>query len=193
MAAQEIKVMIVEDDVVTRKGLQLFLEKLNGIRIIEALDSGETAATKARELKPDIVLMDVGLPGISGIAAARQIKSELPAMPVLMVTASDDEDEIFDSFGAGADGYVLKSSFSVTLESAIRSVQCGSIWLDPHIAQRLLKKAIDSAPSMGRLASMSKNEKRILQGVANASLSTGNFLVRPEFMDSIRRYRAPSE
>lgn len=190
MAANPISVMIVEDNTATRRGLQLFIQAMPGINVVSTLESADNALETALELRPDLVLMDISMPGKDGISGAKELKHECPDLPVLMLTASEDTDAIFAAFAAGADGYVLKSSFSSSLEHAIRAVQRGSVWLDPQIAQEILKLANESNRSLGRLSkALSKTDRATLEDIAEAGCSDGVCLVKPEFLERIRRFQ----
>lgn len=134
-----IKILIVEDHQIIRIGLRLLLEKMSGFTVAGEAEDGNLALTKALELKPDVILMDIGLPGADGIEASFQIKGQLPLTRVIMLTSHDGDDDILASMGAGADGYCLKDVPAQQLADAIRTVHDGGTWLDPRIAERLVK------------------------------------------------------
>lgn len=134
-----IRILIVEDHQIVRLGLRLFLEKVPNFAIVGEVEDGTTAITKALELKPDVILMDIGLPGTNGIEAGFQIKSHLPLTRLIMLTSHDGDDDILASMGFGADGYCLKDVPTAQLADAIRTVHDGGTWLDRRIAERLLK------------------------------------------------------
>lgn len=186
MTSSSSSVMIVEDEPLIRRGLQLFLQN-KGLHVIDMVDNGEEAIKKTLELHPDVVLMDIKLIGLDGISAARQIKQLDTRQRVLMLTASDYDDDIFASLDAGADGYVLKTAFADSLELAIKTVQSGTVWLDPQIAQRILRFAIKSSNT--KSASLSNHEKSILQDVANSTCVDGTCFVQPGFLENLKRFR----
>lgn len=134
-----IKIMIVEDHQIIRLGLRLLLERMENFSIVGEAEDGRLALGKALELRPDVILMDIGLPGADGIEASFQIKSQLPSVRIIMLTSHDGDDDILASMGAGADGYCLKDVPAEQLAEAIRSVHEGGTWLDPRIAERLVK------------------------------------------------------
>ncbi|CAN5543369.1 hypothetical protein BH10CYA1_BH10CYA1_18910 [soil metagenome] len=134
-----IKILIVEDHQIIRIGLRLLLEKMENFSIVGEAEDGGLALGKALELRPDVILMDIGLPGTDGVEASFQIKSQLPSTRIIMLTSHDGDDDILASMGAGADGYCLKDVPAVQLADAIRTVHRGGTWLDPRIAERLLK------------------------------------------------------
>jgi DNA-binding NarL/FixJ family response regulator len=133
-----IRVLLVEDHTMTRMGLQLVLEKAENIELIGEAEDGEEGVKKAKELKPDVILMDIGLPVIDGIEATQKIKeSNLPSR-ILVFTSRDSEDDVFAALGAGADAYCMKGASPEQLTSAIKAVNEGTAWLDPAIARTVL-------------------------------------------------------
>jgi DNA-binding NarL/FixJ family response regulator len=179
-------VLIVEDEPVIRRGLQLFLQH-RGVTILHMTDNGEEAISKTLELNPDLVLMDIQIRGLDGISAAHEIKHRGKSR-VLMLTSSDNDDDIFASLNAGADGYVLKTAFAKSLELAIQTVRHGTVWLDPQIAQRILQVAL-SAGSNKSADVLSRTDKNKLQEVASSNCTDGMCLVQPDFVESLRRLR----
>ncbi len=133
-----IKVLIVEDHDMARMGLSVILSKNSNIEIADMSADGADGVAKALKLKPDVVIMDIGLPTLDGIEATRKIKSKQPDIKVLMYTSREDEDDIFDSFKAGADGYITKGATSEQTVAAVIAVSEGAGWLDPAIAKVVL-------------------------------------------------------
>ena len=131
----KIRVLIVEDHDMARMGLSVILSKNSDI---EMSADGEEGVEKALKLKPDVVIMDIGLPTIDGIEATRKIKNSNPDIKVLMYTSREEEDDIFDSFKAGADGYITKGATSDQTVAAVIAVSEGAGWLDPAIAKIVL-------------------------------------------------------
>ena len=127
----EVKVLIVEDHLMVRMGLSLILEKIGDISLIGNAEDGLDGVNKARNLLPDVVLMDIGLPEIDGIEATKLIKETNPEIKVLMFTSRDSEDDVLDAFEAGANGYIMKGANAEQIERAIKSVSEGTGWLDP--------------------------------------------------------------
>ena len=135
---KKIRVMIVEDHDMTRMGLSFVLSRNDEIEVVSAVADGLEGVEQALSLKPDLVVMDIGLPTIDGIEATRRIKDSIPEIKVLMNTSSDSENDILDSFAAGADGYITKGATSEQSISAIKAVSSGVGWLDPAIARVVL-------------------------------------------------------
>jgi len=134
----EIKVVLVEDHLLTRIGLRTVLERTSDIRVIGEAENGAIAVQVVRELKPDVVLMDVGMPQVDGIEAARQICAENPSQRIIMLTSHDSEEDIFAALSAGAGGYCLKDVAPDRLYTAVRSIHAGDVWLDSAIAHKVL-------------------------------------------------------
>ncbi len=123
--AQKIKLLLADDHRVVREGLSAILETKEEIQIVgEATDGGE-AVEQARQLLPDVILMDMRMPGMTGVEATRIIKREMPHIGIIALTMYDDQQHIFDFVRAGATGYLLKDSDSTEILAAIRAVSKG--------------------------------------------------------------------
>lgn len=157
-ASDKLSVLIVDDDEVTRLILSLALKSDPLINIVGQAASGSAGVRMAIETHPDIVLMDIGMPGMNGIAATAEIKTMVPHTKVIMVTAHDTLEEIVGAFGHGAEGYHLKSTPNHDLGKAIRVVASGAYWLDPGIASMVLREL--SRKSLAILQNMSEQIKQ---------------------------------
>lgn len=144
---RSIKVTIVEDHDMTRMGLSFALSKSDSIEVLGTASDGPEGVEQAVSLKPDLVIMDIGLPTIDGIEATRKIKNANPDIKVLMNTSRDNEDDILDSFAAGADGYITKGATSEQTIAAIKAVSEGVGWLDPAIARVVLSNIRKNSPA----------------------------------------------
>lgn len=140
-----VKVLIVEDHDMARMGLSVILSKNPNIEISDMSADGQDGVDKALKLRPDVVIMDIGLPTIDGIEATRKIKTSNPQIKVLMYTSREEEDDIFDSFKAGADGYITKGATSEQTVAAVLAVSEGAGWLDPAIAKIVLRNVRKSS------------------------------------------------
>lgn len=138
---KNITVLLVEDHDIVRTGLRLALEQSGEIKVIGEAVDGESAVKKLLELHPDIVLMDIGLPGMNGLEATWKIKQAAPATRILMLTSHDSDDDILAALGAGADGFCLKHISIDKLREAIKAVLAGSLWLDSGVSHRVNKVA----------------------------------------------------
>lgn len=134
----QFSVLIVEDNELMRQGLCAVLDRSTEFKVIGQAEDGEEAVRLALELKPDVIVMDIGLPFKNGIDATREIKAILPSTNIVMLTSHDNDDEIFAALSAGAQGYCLKDCASARIKSALISVSQGAAWIDPRIAQKVL-------------------------------------------------------
>lgn len=161
VAVSPISIFIVEDYEITRVGLRLTLGQLPDFKIVGEAEDGQSAVRQVIDLKPQVVLMDIGLPIMDGIDATRKIKYQLPETKVVMLTSHDNDRDIFAALGAGADGYCLKEVGSAQLSSAIRAVSEGVAWLDAGIARRVLKACVNNInnapPAVNNPASRGKS------------------------------------
>ena len=130
-----INVLLVEDHELYRMGLSMLLEKADGITLCAEAADGADGIRKARELNPDVILMDIGLPNIDGIEATGRIKDFNPDVKILIFTSRDSDNDVFEAFKAGADGYIMKGATPEQTISAIKSVYEGIGWIDPAIAR----------------------------------------------------------
>jgi two-component system NarL family response regulator len=135
-----IRVLVADDQVLFRRGLEAVLSPEKHIEVIAEADDGEAAIAKAEELAPDVVLMDVRMPRVNGIEAARRIREVLPSTRILMLTVSDEEDDLYEAVKAGANGYLLKEISVEDVAGAIRAVMQGQSLISPSMASKLLSE-----------------------------------------------------
>jgi DNA-binding NarL/FixJ family response regulator len=168
-----INVLLVEDQNLVRSGLRALLDREEGICIIGEAADGEEAIQIASDLRPDLVLMDLKLPKIDGIEATRQIKGLHSEIEVLVLSAYEDDESVFQAIQAGASGYVLKDITPVNLVRAIRAVRAGMSTVHPGITRKLLERIslMSRARNGGQQSihsdGLTPREVEILVGVAN--------------------------
>jgi NarL family two-component system response regulator LiaR len=151
---ERVSVLIVDDHAVVRRGLRAFLESEEDIEVVGEATDGAEAVEKVQALLPDVVLMDLVMPGMGGITAIREIGEISPSSRVLVLTSFSEDEQVFPSIKAGAMGYLLKDVLAEELGSAIRSVARGVFLLDPQIASKVLKEfsgVHQETPSLARL------------------------------------------
>ncbi|MBS5803022.1 MAG: response regulator transcription factor [Brachyspira sp.] len=165
-----VKVLIIEDQDMARVALSVVLSKNPNIEIADMAVDGQEGVDKALELKPDLVIMDIGLPTIDGIEATRQIKEVNPKIKVLMYTSREAEDDIFDAFQAGADGYITKGATVEQTLSAVLAVSEGTGWLDPAIAKVVLTNIRRSTPTEGRRGEINYKLGKNLYGLTEREM-----------------------
>jgi len=133
-----IAVLIVDDHAVVREGLRSFLELQDGIEVVGEAGDGEEAIERAIALEPDIILMDLMMPGVGGVSAMREIRSSVPAARVIVLSSFLDEDSLLPAIQAGACGFLLKNVAPSELARAIHTAHRGEALIDPTVAARLL-------------------------------------------------------
>jgi two-component system response regulator NreC len=143
----KIRLLLVDDHQIVRAGLRMLFQAEKDMEIVGEIDSGGEAVEAVRELKPDVVIMDVAMPGISGIEATRRIKEASPDTAVLALTMHEDEQYFFEMLNAGASGYIPKRAAPDDLVSAIRVVSQGNIFLYPTMAKLLVKDFLQRTES----------------------------------------------
>ncbi|WP_046501841.1 response regulator [Streptomyces odonnellii] len=164
--AQAIRVLLVDDHQVVRRGLRTFLEIQDDIEVVgEASDGGEGVA-RAEELRPDVVLMDIKMPGMDGIEALRKLRELGNPARVLIVTSFTEQRTVVPALRAGACGYVYKDIDPEALAGAIRSVHAGHVLLQPEVAGALLAQD-DPGTGQGRGTSLTDREREVLGLIAD--------------------------
>lgn len=188
---EKITLMLVDDHDVVRTGLKTFLQTQEGLEVVAEANSGESALELLSHVAPDLIVMDITMPGMDGLEATRRIKSLCPGCKVLALTVHADKQYFFEMLVAGADGYVTKQAAAEDLVCAIRAVVEGQTYLQPLLAawlmedyRRLLLHAPSRAvedqenPSARGLEVLSEREVQVLQSVANGltNIETGKKL-----------------
>jgi DNA-binding NarL/FixJ family response regulator len=135
---EPIRVLIADDHERFRRGLRMVLDAEDGIEVVAEAANGQEAVGKVEELAPDVVLMDVRMPHQNGIEATRTIRGAFPSTRIIMLTVSDDEDDLFDAVKAGANGYLLKEVSIEEVADAVRAVVQGQSLISPSMATKLI-------------------------------------------------------
>ena len=138
VAADAIRVVICDDHALFRRGLAMVLSEEEGIAVVGEAEDGEAAVAAAEELAPDVILMDVRMPKLSGIEATKAIAERAPATRIVMLTVSDEEEDLYEAVKAGAAGYLLKEISIEEVAGAVRSVVGGESLITPSMAAKLL-------------------------------------------------------
>jgi DNA-binding NarL/FixJ family response regulator len=165
-----ISVSIVEDNRGTRESLKELLGRAQGLRCVGAYSSGEEALKKIPEEKPDVVLMDINLPGMRGIECVAQLKARAPKTQVLMLTTYDQSDLIFESLRAGAHGYLLKNSDPADLVQAVEQVHAGGAPMSMYIARKVVNHFQQIRKPSSEMETLTKREYEILGLLAKGYL-----------------------
>lgn len=158
-----IRVLVIDDHPLLRQGVILALRKQEDIEIVGEGESGQAAVEMAMRLQPDIILLDISMPDISGLEAARRVRSVSPRTNILMLTASEQGEDLLTALEAGARGYILKGSEIKQVVDAIRSVQLGETYVSPKLAGKLL---LEISSPVKKSLDLTARESEILQLVA---------------------------
>lgn len=161
---KQTRVLVVDDHAVVRKGIQMFLSTEPSVQIVDEAEDGPDAVDKAKSLQPDIVLMDLVMPGGDGTEAIAEIKRYMPGIKIIVLTTFTDAPRIRAAMEAGADGYLLKDADGNALLKAIHAVQQGDVPLHPHVARHLIGR-----PANGNTmnnADLTEREQEVLRLVA---------------------------
>jgi DNA-binding NarL/FixJ family response regulator len=134
-----IGVVVADDQELVRAGFRLLLERVPDIEVVAEVEDGTRAVAEVRRSRPDVVLMDIRMPNLDGLAATRQIVESVPVSKVIILTTFDVDDYVYDALRAGASGFLLKSSPPERLVTAIRTVAAGEALLDPAVTRRVIE------------------------------------------------------
>ncbi|MCL4231563.1 MAG: response regulator transcription factor [Dehalococcoidia bacterium] len=174
-----IRVLVVDDQALVRAGFRMILEAEHDVEVVGEAADGVEAVAAVRRLRPDIVLMDVRMPNLDGIAAARQILAGDAAARVVMLTTFDMDEYVYDALRAGASGFLLKDVPPERLVAGIRAVVSGEALLAPSITRRLIEGFVHRQPARalpGGVNELTAREREVLelmaQGLSNAEIAT---------------------
>jgi two-component system response regulator NreC len=165
----EIRLLLVDDHEVVRTGLRMLLESQSDIKILAEASTGAEAIQMAREFEPDVVVMDITLPDITGIETTRRLKEHQPEIAVVAMTIHEDEQYFFEMLQAGASGYVPKRAAPEDLITAIRAAFAGEIYLYPSLAKALVSDYLGrcrSDPQEASLEALTPREAEVLELLA---------------------------
>ena len=137
--AESIRVLVVDDHAVVREGLRAFLELQDGIEVVGEAEDGRQALEEATQLRPDVILMDLVMPRLDGVAAMRSLRETVPEARVIVLTSFLDDDKLLPALRTGAAGYLLKNAQPQELVRAVRAAHAGETLLDPVVAARLVE------------------------------------------------------
>jgi two-component system response regulator NreC len=166
-----VRLIIADDHAVLREGLRLLLHGNQGLEVVAEAVDGKDALHKAEELRPDIILLDVAMPNVDGLEAARLIKERLPETRIVILTVHDREDYVFQALKAGASGYLLKESSSAEILAAIRAVAAGEYYLSPPISRALIADYLrqEGKRTHPELELLSAREREVLRLIAEGA------------------------
>ena len=176
--AKEIRVLLADDHVLVRQGIRQFLEDEGNIEVVAEADDGSQALQLIEQHQPDIAVLDIRMPEMTGIEATRRIKAHFPQVRVLILTAYDDDPYVFALLQAGADGYVLKTASADELVRAVRTVHKGQSALSPEITSKVVRQMASGKPAgaVEHVESLTERELDVLrlaaQGKTNRAIGS---------------------
>jgi DNA-binding NarL/FixJ family response regulator len=179
MSQPRIRVLIVEDDDLMRAGLRGVLSSDKAIELVGEATDGREAAYRTRLLRPDVVLMDIRMPDLDGIAATREVLGSFPEVKVVMLTTFEEDDYIFGALSAGASGFLLKRTRPEELIAAIHTIAAGDSLLSPPVTSRVIERMAGQPPPDAardpRLDELTPRETEVLElvarGLSNAEIA----------------------
>ncbi len=166
-AAKRIRILLADDHAVLRAGLRALLAAQGDLEVVGEASDGAEAIRLTQALRPDVVVMDIGMPGVSGIDATARIKRDLPGAKVLILSMHDDRGYLRQVLRAGASGYVLKKAADTELLAAIRAAARGEVFLDPALAKALVEEVMEPTPTAGGSPALSDREQDVLRLIAH--------------------------
>jgi DNA-binding NarL/FixJ family response regulator len=166
-----IRLLIVDDQALFREGLRTLLSVQPGVEVVGEAGNGEEALRRAAALQPDVILMDLQMPGMDGAAATRLLKKSQPSSKVIVLTTFDDDENVFEGLRAGAVGYLLKDTPSARLVEAIRLAARGESFLEPSVAAKVVSEfaRLSPRPAEALAEPLSERELEVLRLVARGA------------------------
>jgi DNA-binding NarL/FixJ family response regulator len=193
-----IRVVVADDQEMVRAGFRLLLERVDDIEVVAEAEDGAQAVAEVARLRPDIVLMDIRMPGLDGLAATEQVLAQTPGTRVIVLTTFDVDEYVFSALRIGASGFLLKSSPAERLVRAIRLVADGDAMLDPAVTSRVIEKFasqhVPEAASTPELERLTERELEVLTQVAkdlsNAEVAAALFITEATVKTHVARLLA---
>ncbi len=167
MTTSALRVLLAEDHGLVRAGIRSLLKDIPGVEVVAEAGDGREALEKARSHPPDLVLMDIAMPGLNGLEAAARLSKECPHVHVILLSMYDNEEYVLRALRAGVSGYLLKDAATAELELAIRAVARGETYLSPSISKRVIDDYLSRVrPKEGPLERLTPRQREVLQLLA---------------------------
>jgi len=168
-----IRVLVVDDHTLFRRGVSTLLSGRDDMEVVGEAGNGREAVERARELMPDVILMDIKMPEMDGLAATKQIKAEMPYVRIMMLTVSETDEDLFEAVKSGAQGYLLKNVDPDYLVACVQQVQRGEVPIAPTMAAKILREL--TAPAEMTQPELTGRERQVLEllaaGLANKEIA----------------------
>ena len=172
---KKIRVVIADDHTIVRKGLCSLLEGEGQIEVVGEAENGREAMKKVEQLMPDVVLLDITMPGLNGLETTRQLKKRFPKLKILILTMHDNEEYIFETLRAGASGYLVKRTAPEELIQAIQAVHRGDSFLSPSVSKRVIDEFVrfgnQEVKDDDRFIKLTDREREVLQLIAEGRVN----------------------
>lgn len=166
-----LRIFVVDDHALFRRGLIGLLSEFEGFKVVGEAGNGEEALTLVPQIKPDVVLLDINMPGMDGIDTLKALRQFDPGLPVLMLTVSQADEDLIGAIVAGATGYLLKNAEPETLERTLRDVASGKSVLAPEMTSKLFQ-VLRSTPSSTEASLLSEREVEVLRCLSRGQTTT---------------------
>lgn len=182
-----IRVLVADDHPAFRAGLQLLLTDVEDIEVVATAENGLDAVRLAQQLEPDVVAMDLRMPGLDGIEATRRLQADLPELGVIVLTMFEDDASVFAAMRAGARGYLLKGAEQDEIVRAIRAVAAGEAIFGPAIAQRIIEHfSVGAGTARAAFPTLTDRERQVLELIA---AGRGNAAIAQQLSLSLKTVR----
>ncbi len=186
-------VLLVEDHKIMRDGIRALLDQSGEFAVVGDAESGAEAVQLCSETRPDVVLMDIGLPGLNGVEATTELLRHSPGLKIIMLSMYDDEESVVGSIRAGARGYVVKRASAGDLLDALRAVARGGSYLSPHVSEQLLARIrrgdADTASRHPLLSQLTPREFQVLGLIVEGKASKEIAVMLDLGVETVRSYR----
>lgn len=168
-----IRVLLVDDHQLFRRGVASLLSGRDDIEVVGEASNGVEAVERARELMPDVILMDIKMPELDGLSATKQLKAEMPYVRIMILTVSETDEDLFQAIKSGASGYLLKNVDPEYLIASVQQVQRGEVPIAPTMAAKILREL--TAPPESTIQALTGRERQVLEllagGLANKEIA----------------------